>query len=108
VALTVDQLDRGVATAHRLWANQQLPGELGQVLPTPRHFEQAAGLVTHQAVAGAVACGPDPQRHLAAVRQFVEAGFDEVYVQQIGPDQEAFFDAWATHVLPRAQELVAP
>ncbi len=102
-----EDLGRGVDTAHRLWANQQLPGELGQVLPTPRHFEQAASLVTHQAVAEAVACGPDPQRHLAAVRQFVEAGFDEVYVQQIGPDQDAFFDAWSTDVLPAAQEFAA-
>ena len=32
---------------------------------------------------------------------FAEAGFDEVYVQQIGPDQQAFFEAYAQHVLPR-------
>lgn len=27
-------------TVHRLWANEGLPGELAQVLPTPEHFEQ--------------------------------------------------------------------
>lgn len=33
-----DNRDRAVETAHRLWAVEQLPGELGQVLPTPQHF----------------------------------------------------------------------
>ncbi|MFF5014885.1 hypothetical protein [Streptomyces sp. NPDC001165] len=37
-----------VRTAHRLWANEQLPGELAQILPTPRHFERASELVTEE------------------------------------------------------------
>jgi hypothetical protein len=35
------------------------------------------------------------------VRKYVDAGCDEVYVQQIGPDQDAFFKAWADKVLPQ-------
>lgn len=99
--------EEGVATVHRLWANSFLPGELAQVLPTPTHFEQASQLVGPEQVAGTVPCGPDPQRHLAAFREYVDAGFDEVYVQQVGPQQDAFFQAWAEHVLPVARrELV--
>jgi G6PDH family F420-dependent oxidoreductase len=90
----------GVETVHRLWPNSFLPGELSQVLPTPTHFEQASELVTPDMVAGTVPCGDDPKRHLESLRQYVDAGFDEVYVQQIGPDQDAFFDGWARHVLP--------
>jgi hypothetical protein len=48
-----------------------------------------------------IPCGPDADRHVQAVREFADAGFDEVYVQQIGPDQEKFFEAWRTQVLPR-------
>jgi hypothetical protein len=33
------------------------------------------------------------------VRKHIDAGFDEIYVQQIGPDQEAFFEGWANEVL---------
>ena len=36
-----------------------------------------------------------------AVREFLDARFDEVYVQQIGPEQEKFFDAWSREVLPQ-------
>ena len=90
-----------VETAHRLWANEQLPGELAQVLPTPAHFEQASQLVTPDMIAQAVVCGPDADRHAENVREFVQAGYDEVYVQQIGPDQEQFFRFWHEEVLPK-------
>jgi G6PDH family F420-dependent oxidoreductase len=88
-------------TAHRLWANDGLPGELAQILPTPKHFEQASQLVTEDMIAGATPCGPDVQRHVQALTEYAEAGFDEVYVQQIGPDQDAFFAAYQEHVLRR-------
>jgi G6PDH family F420-dependent oxidoreductase len=84
-----------IATAHRLWANEQLPGELAQVLPTPRHFEQATTLVTPDMVASATPCGPDIERYAHTIAKYVTAGFDEIYLQQIGPDQDAFFEFWA-------------
>ena len=40
--------DEGAKIAHRLWANSGLPGELAQVLPSPKHFEQASSLVTEE------------------------------------------------------------
>ncbi|MDX3248694.1 LLM class F420-dependent oxidoreductase [Streptomyces sp. ME18-1-4] len=91
-------------TAHRLWANEQLPGELPQLLPTPRHFEQASELVTEEQVAAAVPCGDDPDAHVEALSAFVDAGFDTVYVNQIGKDQQSFFDFYRTKILPRLRE----
>jgi G6PDH family F420-dependent oxidoreductase len=93
---------RGIA--HRLWPNEGLPGELAQILPTPRHFEQASELVTEQMVADAVTCGPDLDRHIEAITAYEQAGFDELYVNQIGPDQEGFFAAYRDGVLPRLSE----
>jgi G6PDH family F420-dependent oxidoreductase len=87
-------------TAHRLWPNEQLPGELAQELPTPRHFEQASSLVTEEMVGEALPCGPDPEKHLQSIRQYVDAGFDEVYVQQIGHEQEGFFRFYEREILP--------
>jgi hypothetical protein len=34
--------DEAAQIAHRLWVNSGLPGELAQVLPSPKHFEQAS------------------------------------------------------------------
>jgi coenzyme F420-dependent glucose-6-phosphate dehydrogenase len=88
-------------TAHEWWPNAAIPGELGQELPLPRHFEQAAGSVTEDAVAEAIVCGPDPERHLDGIRKFVDAGYTHVYVHQVGPDQGGFFRFYENEVLPK-------
>jgi G6PDH family F420-dependent oxidoreductase len=95
---------RAARTLHRLWPNDALPGELAQILPTPRHFEQATELVTEEMLADATPCGPDLDRHLNAIREFAKAGFDELYIQQIGPHQDAFFEIYRAQVLPRVRE----
>ncbi|GGM50115.1 LLM class F420-dependent oxidoreductase [Longimycelium tulufanense] len=97
--------EEGARTALRIWGNLAVPGELSQTLPEPRHFEQAVELVTEDAIRTAVTCGPDVDRIVDRVRTFAQAGFDEVYVQQIGPDQEAFFEICRDQVLPRVREL---
>jgi hypothetical protein len=59
-------------------------------------------------VAELVACGPDPERHLAAVRRFLEAGFDHVAVVQAGPNQDGFLRFWREELRPRLERsLVA-
>jgi G6PDH family F420-dependent oxidoreductase len=88
-------------TAHRLWPNDGLPGELAQVLPTPEHFEQAAELVTREMVADVMPCGPDLDEHLATFEDYASAGVDELYVQQVGGNREGFFDVYRREVLPR-------
>ncbi|MEE1926938.1 TIGR03557 family F420-dependent LLM class oxidoreductase [Streptomyces sp. TRM 70351] len=94
-----------VRAVHQRWPNMFLPGELAQVLPTPRHFEQAAELVTEEQVAGSpLACGSDPQAHVDALAAGSDAGFDRVYVSQIGHDVRGFFDFYRTEVLPRLRE----
>ncbi|CAL9401916.1 MULTISPECIES: LLM class F420-dependent oxidoreductase [Streptomyces] len=93
--------DACVRTVHRLWYNELLPGEMGQVLPSPRHFEQLHELVTEDMVREKVVCGDDVDQHVSTLRAFADAGFDRVYVNQIGPDQRGFFDFYRTKVLPQ-------
>ncbi|HEY1329852.1 MAG TPA: TIGR03557 family F420-dependent LLM class oxidoreductase [Actinomycetota bacterium] len=83
------------------WPNSALPGDLDTELPLPRHFEQASSILSDAAIADAVLCGPDPERHLAAIREFEDAGFDHVYVHQVGSDQLGFFDFYRSEVMPK-------
>lgn len=92
--------EQALQVAHRLWASEQLPGRLAQTLPTPTDISDAAALVDPQKVADHVTCGPDPERHAAQLRAYLDAGADEVYVQQIGPDLDGFFASWQRDVLP--------
>jgi G6PDH family F420-dependent oxidoreductase len=96
--------DEAVRTVRRLWANQLLPGEMGQILPSPKHFEQLEPLITEEMVSEQSVCGDDVDEHVAALAAFDEAGFDRIYVNQIGPDQRGFFDFYRTKVLPQLQQ----
>jgi hypothetical protein len=75
--------------------------ELAQVLASPRHFEQTTELVTERHISDALACGPDPEEHAAAIQAYIDAGFDEIYVGQIGPGEDGFVDFYAAEILPR-------
>ena len=96
-------------TAHEWWPNTSIPGQLSQDLPTPKHFEQAAQNVTEDMVADVVICGPDVGRYTERITEYADAGFDHIYLHQIGEDQEAFFRFAETELLPALhdRELVA-
>jgi len=83
-----------IATAHRVWPNAAIPGQLSQDLPTPTHFGQAAELVTADTIAQQVICGDDTAAVVEAVRQYHEAGFTMLHFHQVGPDQRGFLDWW--------------
>jgi G6PDH family F420-dependent oxidoreductase len=85
-------------TVHRLWPNDELPGEAAQVLQMPRHFGQLSGVISEEDITAP--CGPDPAVHIKAIRAYIDAGFDEVYISQVGPEQEGFFQFYAEQVLP--------
>jgi G6PDH family F420-dependent oxidoreductase len=93
--------DEGAQLAYERWPNAGVPGELSQVLPSPRHFEQAGQLVRPEMMKETFVCGPDPEKQLEMIDKFAKAGFDEVYVSNCGPNQREFFQMYARHVIPQ-------
>jgi G6PDH family F420-dependent oxidoreductase len=96
--------DAALKAAHRLWANMKLPGQLAQTLPRPKDFAAAMTLVPPESLADAVTCGRDSDKHAAQIRAYLDAGINEVYVQQIGPDMDGFFRAYEREVLPQLRQ----
>jgi G6PDH family F420-dependent oxidoreductase len=90
-------------TAREWWPNAVVSGNLNWELPLPSHFEDASSWADEDAVAESVVCGPDPDRHLEAITEFIEAGYDNVYFHQVGPDQEEFLRFAESELLPRLQ-----
>jgi G6PDH family F420-dependent oxidoreductase len=90
--------EEGVTHGHRLWGNAGLPGELAQVLPSPKHFEQATELVTEEMIGSSMVCGPDIDRHIESFAPY--RSFDEVYVAPIGPHWRDMITRFGAEVLP--------
>jgi G6PDH family F420-dependent oxidoreductase len=96
-----DTKDEGIDHAHRLWANSGLPGELSQVLPSPQHFEQASQLVTRGSTAESIVAGNDVDEHVEELTGYLAAGYDEVYVANMGPNYLAMIESYGRDVLPK-------
>jgi G6PDH family F420-dependent oxidoreductase len=88
-------------TAHELWRTSGVPGQLSQDLAMPSLFEQASELVTEEMVAEKMPCGPDPERHAEVIKKYVDAGFDEIFVSQVGDVSPAFFEFFRKELEPR-------
>jgi coenzyme F420-dependent glucose-6-phosphate dehydrogenase len=93
--------EQGRKTAHELWPNAAMGGPIGQELAITSHYEAVAELVTEEQIGEEVVCGPDPERHLEAIREYDQAGFTHVFVHQIGPDQQGFLRFYSEQILPK-------
>lgn len=87
-------------TAMEIWPNAAITGQATGELPLPRYFEQLAELVKPEDIEQSVICGPRPERHFEAIREFERAGFDHVFVHQIGYQQAEFTDFYRREIIP--------
>ena len=78
--------------------NPATPGELVAELPLLRHFEQDASRTSEGDIAKVVVCDPDPDAHIARIREYADAGYDQVVVHQPGRDQGVLRAAGAPEV----------
>jgi len=87
-------------TARAWWPTVAVHGAASQELANPKDFEDVSSSVTEEDVAKLIPCGPDPQPILEAIDKYVSAGYDHVYLHQVGPDQRGFLDFAAQELLP--------
>ncbi|QLH25038.1 LLM class F420-dependent oxidoreductase [Streptomyces sp. Rer75] len=75
-------------------------------LPGPASFEGATQYVRPEDVAASIPCGNDVTEFTEKIRPFVDAGFTDVALVQIGGDHQAPFFDWAEkQLLPALREL---
>jgi G6PDH family F420-dependent oxidoreductase len=69
-------------------------------LPNPVNFDAAVETVREEDVLKSVSAGTEAKDLLDGLREFVDAGFDEVAVVQVGDDHEGFLDLWQKEMRP--------
>ncbi len=68
---------------------------------SPEEFAGMARLVRPEHFQGRVLISPDLGEHAAQIQHFIDLGFNEIYVHNVGRNQEAFIQAYARDVLPQ-------
>ncbi len=84
------------------WPTGMLGGSLGSDLPSPKHFEAAVEKLTIEDLPETMPLGPNKEEHIQAIQQFFDAGYDYLYVHQVGSweSQEKFFKFYQKEILP--------
>lgn len=80
-------LETARGNAWQWWPNGVVPPSLLGELARPEEFEAVADAIGSGGIDKAVICATDAAPVVAAIDRFVGAGFDTVYLHQIGPDQ---------------------
>jgi G6PDH family F420-dependent oxidoreductase len=98
--------DRAVERAHDQFRWFGLGWKVNADLPGPSSFEAATSFITPEQVGEQLPCGPDVEEYVHKIRPFLDAGFDEIALVQIGADQQKPFFEWAEkELLPALREL---
>jgi coenzyme F420-dependent glucose-6-phosphate dehydrogenase len=93
-------VDEARRTAFEWWPTAAIRGNASQELALPKDFEDLAGMVDEDAVAKSVVCAADERPILEAIEKYVDAGYDHVYLHQVGPDQQGFLEFAERSILP--------
>ncbi len=89
------------ALAHDQWRSNVFPPPAVWDIDTAEVFDQVSQHVPVEAVRRVVRVSTDPQRHAAWLHEYLELGFDELYLHHVGQDQTSFLDTFGEQVLPQ-------
>ncbi len=93
--------EAALAGAHEQWRYLALGGDVNWNLRSPEEFDAATRFVRPDDIRQSVLVSSDPGQHAAWLREFIEIGFEHLYLHQIDRNQEIFMDAFAAKVLPQ-------
>jgi len=82
------------------WPNGGMPFPKSDIR-NPEDFEAMAKYVRIENFKNRVLMSPDLDEHRERLQHFIDLGFDEIYVHNVGRNQEAFINAYGREVAPK-------
>jgi coenzyme F420-dependent glucose-6-phosphate dehydrogenase len=89
----------------RHWAALSLSAEEKHSVEDPAEMERLAAALPIERVARRWIVSSDPDEHVAAIKTYIDYGFDHLVFHAPGPDQSRFLGLYAEHILPRLRAL---
>ncbi len=89
----------------RHWAALSLSAEEKHSVQDPAEMERLAAALPIERVAKRWIVSSDPDEHVAAIKTYIDYGFDHLVFHAPGPDQSRFLKLYAEHILPRLRAL---
>ncbi|WP_264671503.1 TIGR03885 family FMN-dependent LLM class oxidoreductase [Arthrobacter sp. VKM Ac-2550] len=83
------------------WRTNVFPPHVAADLPTAKHFDAVSEHVGEDELRQSVNVSADTGRHVEWLQEYLDLGFDELYLHFVGQEQEPFINAFAEKVLPQ-------
>jgi len=93
--------EEALAVAHDQWRTNVFAPPVCWDLDTPEAFDEASKHVPPAALHDSVLISSDTGRQAAWLAELAELGFDDIYLHNVGVDQDLFIDDFGEHVLPQ-------
>jgi G6PDH family F420-dependent oxidoreductase len=72
-----------------------------QDIRSPLDFEQMAKLVRPEDFEGRMLISSDPEQHRQQIQRYLDLGFDQIYLHNVGRNQTEWIDCFGRDVLPK-------
>lgn len=91
--------DEAIAQAIKEWPNGGMAFAKGDIR-NPEDFEAMAKLVRPEHYKNRVLTDPNLDKHVEQIQHYVDLGFNEIYIHNVGRNQAEFVEAYGKHVIP--------
>lgn len=91
----------------RNWAALSLSAEEKHSVQDPAEMERLAEALPIERVAKRWIVSSDPDEHVAAIKTYIDYGFDHLVFHAPGTDQSRFLKLYAEHILPRLRKITS-
>lgn len=98
-----DTYEEALQNALTEWPNGGMPFPKADIR-SPEDFAEIAKLVKPENYKNRMLISPDLDEHRANLQQFIDLGFDEIHVHNVGRNQEQFIKAFGEQVIPQLTE----
>ncbi|MET3925230.1 glucose-6-phosphate dehydrogenase (coenzyme-F420) [Devosia sp. 2618] len=89
----------------RGWAALSLTAEEKHSVEDPAEMERLASQLPIERIAKRWIVSSDPEEHVAAIKTYIDYGFDHLVFHAPGDDQSRFISLYAKEILPRLRAL---
>ncbi len=93
--------DEAVAIAHDQWRSNVFGPPVAWDVETVEAFDVISMDVSPEQVKQSVRVSSDLGQHVAWLAEYVEQGWEELYLHFVGKEQSGFIEAFGEHVLPQ-------
>jgi probable non-F420 flavinoid oxidoreductase len=93
--------DEALAIAYDQWRANVLGPPLAWDIDSVEGFDEAGSYVRPEDMTSSVIVSSDPGEHVRRLEEFIDLGFERIYLHHVGKEQDRFLDVFGEHVLPR-------